>query len=50
MSEGVTVGVREGAFGGGADVGEDEGGSRFGGEAGEVDAVPGWSSGGEDAG
>lgn len=50
VGERVAVGVGEGAFGCGADVGEDEGGGRFGSEARKVDAVPGGGGGGEDAG
>jgi len=50
MPERVAVCAGEGAGGGGADVGEDEGGGRFGGEPREVDAVPGGGGGGEEAG
>ncbi len=50
VGERVAVGVGEAAFGGCADVGEDEGGCGFGGEPGEVDAVPGGGCAGEDAG
>ena len=49
VGERVAVGVRQAAFCGGADVGEDERRGRFRGEAGEVDAVPGGRRAGEDA-
>ena len=49
MAERVAVGVGKAALGGGAHVGEDEGGCGFGGEAGEVDAVPCGRDAGEDA-
>lgn len=50
VAEGVAVAVAEVAFGCGAYVGEDEGRGCFGGDAREVDAVPGGDCGGEDAG
>ena len=50
VREGVAIGVGEVAFSGGADVSEDEGRGGFGGEAGEIDAIPCWNSGGEFAG
>lgn len=50
MPEGMAVGGGEGAGGGGAHVGEDEGGGRLGGQPREVDAVPGGRGGGEEAG
>ena len=49
VAERVAVGVGKTALGGGAHVGEDEGGCGFGGEAGEVDAVPCGRDAGEDA-
>lgn len=50
MAEGMAVLVREIAFGGCAHVREDERGSGFGGEAREVEAVPGGDGRGEDGG
>ena len=50
VGERVAVRVGQATFGGSADVGEDEGGGGFGGEAGEVDAIPGGNDTGEDAG
>lgn len=50
MAEGVAVVVGEGAFSRGADVGEDQWGRGFGGNACKVDAVPGGGRGREDAG
>ena len=50
VGERVAVEVGNAAFGRGAHVGEDEGGGRFGGQAGEVDAVPCGGRAGEDAG
>ena len=49
MAERVAVGVGKATLGGGAHMGEDEGGSGFRGEAGEVDAVPCGRDAGEDA-
>ena len=49
VAERVAVGVGQAALGGGAHVGEDERGCSFGGEAGEVDAVPCGRDAGEDA-
>ena len=50
MCERVAVGVGQVTFSGGADVSEDERRGGFGGKAGEVDAIPCWDGGGEDAG
>lgn len=50
MGEGVAVGVAERTFGCGAHVSEDQSRRSFEGEAGEIDAIPGRRSGGEDAG
>lgn len=50
VAEGVAVLVAKVAFGGCADVGEDERGGGFGGQALEVEAIPGGDGGGEDAG
>lgn len=47
--EGVAVGIGEGAFGCGADVGEDQVRACFGRQAFEVFAIPGWERRGEDA-
>lgn len=49
VGERVAVEVRNAAFCRGAHVGEDEGRGRFGGEAGEVDAIPSGGRAGEDA-
>lgn len=49
VAERMAVVIAEGTFGGGANVGEDEGRGGFGGDALEVDAVPGWDDRGEDA-
>ena len=49
VGERVAVEVGNAAFCRGAHVGEDEGGGRFGGEAGEIDAVPCGGRAGEDA-
>lgn len=46
----MAVRVGQAALGGGAYVGEDQRGCRLGGEAGEIDAVPGGSRAGENAG
>jgi len=49
MAERVAVVITERAFRGSANVGEDEGGSCLGGNALQVDAVPGRNNGSEDA-
>jgi hypothetical protein len=46
----VAVAIGQIAFGRGADVGEDQRGRRLGRDSREVDAIPCWDGGGEDAG
>ena len=50
MAEGVAVVITEGAFGGCADVGEDERGGGLGGYPLKIDAIPRWGGRGKDTG